>query len=304
VANPDHRSGLFPALLKHWRGQRGLSQLDLALAAEVSSRHISFLETGRSSPSPRMVLRLATALGVSLQHVNAMLEAAGHAPMFPESAHELPATVVQALSLLKANQEPYPLIVIDRTYRIRDLNRGALAMLTALLPGRLPEGEVDASTLSKLNLNLARWTFDPDQAQPYVVNFDEVGRALLWRIQREVLTDPEDGEMRALLDDLLAMPTVAPDWRDVNLSIPSDPALVLHLRCGALDLRFLVMATAFQAPQNVSVEQLRIELWIPYDGPTAEAVRALVGTVGGHLRDDRPPPTAQAPQSIHPENAA
>jgi transcriptional regulator with XRE-family HTH domain len=277
VANLDHRAGLFPALLKHWRGHRGLSQLDLALAAEVSSRHISFLETGRSSPSPPMVLRLATALGVSLHHVNAMLKAAGHEPRFPESAHELPATVVQALSMLKAHQEPYPLIVIDGAYRIRDLNRGALAMLTALLPGRLPEGELDASALAKLNLNLARWTFDPDLAQPYVVNFDEVGRALLWRIQREVLTDPDDGEIRELLDELLAMPTVAPDWRDVNLAIPSEPALVLHLRRGALDVRFLAMATAFQAPQNVSVEKLRIELWIPYDGATAEAVRALAG---------------------------
>jgi len=76
------------------------------------------------------------------------------------------------------------------------------------------------------------------------------------------------------------MPTVAPGWRDVDLSIPSDPALVLHLRRGALDLRFLTMVTAFQAPQNVAVEELRIELWFPYDGPTAEAVRALADAPG------------------------
>lgn len=273
----EHRAGLFPALLKHWRGQRGLSQLDLAVAADVSSRHISFLETGRSSPSAEMVRRLGTTLGVPLRHINAMLEAAGHEPVFAESAEALPATVVQALAMLKAHQEPYPLIVLDRTYRVRDLNQAALTMLAAVLPERLPKGAVEASTLANMTLNLARWSFDPHGAQPYLVNFNEVGRALLWRIQREVLTDPDDGELRTLLDDLLAMPTVPPDWRDVDLSIPSDPALVLHIRRGALDLRFLTMVTAFQAPNNVAVEELRIEAWFPYDAPTAEAMRRLAG---------------------------
>jgi hypothetical protein len=224
-----------------------------------------------------MVLRLGTTLGVPLRHVNAMLEAAGHGPVFAESDHALPAAVAEALSMLKAHHEPYPLIVVDRAYRVRDLNRGALSLIAAFLPGQLPEGAVDASALANLDLNLARWTFDPRGAQPYLVNFDEVGRALLWRIQREVLTDPADGEVRALLDELLAMPTVAPDWRDVDLAIPSDPVLVLHLRRGALDLRFLAMVTAFQAPQNVAVEELRIELWFPCDGATAEAVRGLAG---------------------------
>lgn len=275
MPNLDHRGGLFPALLKHWRGQRGLSQLDLAVAADVSSRHISFLETGRSNPSAEMVVRLGTTLGVPLRHVNAMLQAAGHPPTFEESLDVLPSAVMHALSLLKAHQEPYPLIVIDHAYRIRDLNRGALALLDAVLPGHLPKDGLDAAALRKLDLNLARWTFDPHGAQPYLVNFDEVGRALLWRIQREVLADPDDGALRCLLDELLAMPTVAADWREVDLAIASDPALVVHVRRDALDLRFLTMVTAFQAPQNVAVEELRVELWFPYDGATAEALRAL-----------------------------
>ncbi len=271
----DHHAGLFPALLKHWRGQRGLSQLDLALAADVSSRHISFLETGRSSPSAEMVMRLGTTLGVPLRHINAMLQAAGHEPVFEESRQTLPTAVEHALSLLKAHQEPYPLIVMDRAYRIRDLNRGAMAMLAALLPDQMPPGVLNAAVLAKLDLNLARWTFDPHGAQPYLVNFDDVGRALLWRISREVLEDPNDGALRRLLDDLLAMPTVAADWRDVDLSIPSDPALVVHLRRDLMDLRFLTMVTAFQAPQNIAVEELRVELWFPYDDKTAETLRAL-----------------------------
>ena len=273
----DHHAGLFPALLKHWRGQRGLSQLDLALAADVSSRHISFLETGRSSPSAEMVMRLGSTLGVPLRHVNAMLQAAGHASVFQESGQTLPPAVEHALSLLKAHQEPYPLIVMDRAYRIRDLNRGALAMLAALLPDQLPTQAINPALLAKLDLNLARWTFDPQGAQPYLVNFDELGRALLWRIQREVLEDPDDGALRRLLDDVLAMPTVPPNWRSVDLSIPAEPALVVHLRRDALDLRFLTMVTAFQAPQNVVVEELRIELWFPYDDATGAALRALGG---------------------------
>lgn len=277
VPSVDHRAGLFPALLKHWRGQRGLSQLDLALAADVSSRHISFLETGRSSPSAAMVLRLCTALGVPLRHANAMLEAAGHEPVFEESSRSLPAAVVQALAKLKAHQEPYPLIVVDRAYRVRDLNRGAQLLLAALLPGKVPRGEVEPAAWARLQLNLARLTFDPAGAQPHLVNFDEVGRALLWRIQREVLTDPDDGELRALLDELLALPTVAPGWREVDLSIPSDPVLVVHLRHGDVELRFMTLVTAFQAPQNVAVEDLRVEIWLPYDEATAQRVRGLAG---------------------------
>jgi transcriptional regulator with XRE-family HTH domain len=277
VPDPDHRTGLFPALLKHWRRQRGLSQLDLALAADVSARHVSFLETGRSSPSPEMVVQLATTLGVPLRQVNALLRAAGHEPVYEEDDDVLPAGVLDALSLLKEHQEPFPLIVVDRTYRVRDLNRGALLLLGAVLGTPAPDGPVGASTIQALGLNLARLTFDPDGAQPHVANFDEVGRQLLWRIQREVLADPDDGEMRDLLDELLALPTIHPDWRQVDLLVPSDPALVLHLRTDAAELRFLAMITAFQAPQNVSVEQLRIETWLPYDEATARACRELAG---------------------------
>lgn len=270
----DHRAGLFPALLKHWRRQRGLSQLDLAVAADVSSRHISFLETGRSNPSPEMVLLVAATLGVPLRQVNAMLAAAGHDPAYPEDEDLLPPTVVEALSMLKSHHEPFPLVVVDRMYRIQDLNRGAWAMLATLL-GLGSTEHPDAETIRALDLNLALLTFDPEGAQPLVANFDDVGRQLLWRIQREVLAEPDDRDISELLDQLLAMPTVQDDWRQVDLAALSDPALVLHLRGSGLDLRFLTTMTAFQAPQNVAVDQLRIETWLPYDEATADACRAL-----------------------------
>lgn len=274
MAEPDHRAGLFPALLKHWRGRRGLSQLDLALVADVSARHVSFLETGRSRPSPEMVQRLGEALGVPLRQVNAMLRAAGHEPAYPDSTSPLPEAVMQALALMKDHHEPFPLIVLDRAYRVLDLNAGAAALLAAILghspAAGTPEGGEEP--------NLARLTFDPAGARPFVVNFEEVGRDLLWRIQREVLADPGDEELRALLDDLLAMPTVEDHWRRADLTVPSDPALVLHLRRGDVDLRFVVAVTAFQAPQHVAVEQVRIETWLPYDAATASACRSIAVT--------------------------
>ena len=277
MPDPDHRAGLFPALLKHWRRQRGLSQLDLALAAGVSARHLSFLETGRSNPSPEMVLQLASSLAVPLRQVNAMLRAAGHGAIYDESADLLPPSVTDALDLMKAHHDPFPLIVVDRTYRVVDLNAGALALLGAILGVPAPGGAVAPEAVAGLSMNLARLTFDPGGARPALANFDEVGRQLLWRIQREVLDDPDDGEMQDLLDDLLAMPTVDPGWRHVDLQVPSDPALVLHLRTDQLDLRFLTTITAFQAPQNVAVEHLRIEAWYPCDARTAATCRALGG---------------------------
>lgn len=248
-----------------------MSQLDLAIIADVSARHVSFLETGRSRPSPDMVLRLASALGVPLRHVDAMLVAAGHPAVFDSAEGELPETVHAAIAMLMEHHEPFPLLVVDRTYRVLHANRGARRMLAALIGG-------DPDALP--DLNLARLTFDPDGARPFLVNFDEVGREILWRLQREVLADPGADGLRALLDDILEMPTVSPDWRDVNLAMPSDPALVVHLARDGVDLRFLIAVTAFEAPQNVSVESLRIETWFPVDEATAAACRLLA---------DRPP---------------
>jgi transcriptional regulator with XRE-family HTH domain len=267
MSSSQHRAGMFPALLKHWRGQRGLSQLDLALAADVSSRHVSFLETGRSAPSVEMVLRLAATLDVPLRHVNAMLQSAGHAPVYrePTPAEGLPDEIVNALQMMKDHHEPYPVIVLDRTYNVVDLNRGAQTMLGALASG------VD---LGASPPNLVRLTFDP-RLQGRLVNFDEVGRALLWRLQREVLADQHDGALRDILDEALAMPTVSASWRDADLTVPSSPVIVVHLRLGGRDLRFLTMVTALQAPQTVMLDELRIEAWFPTDAATADACRGL-----------------------------
>ena len=262
------RPAMYPALLKHWRRQRGLSQLDLSLLADVSARHISFLETGRSKPSHEMVLRLASALGVPLRHTDAMLAAAGFPNVYDAPAELAPA-VRSALALLMEHHDPFPLIVVDRSYRVLDANVGARAMLGALL------GHASGPDLPD-DLNLALVTFDPAGAQPHIVNFDEIGRDLLWRIERELLADPDADDLRDLLDRIHAFPTVPADWRQVDLAAPSDPALTVHIRAGDAEFGFLVAVTAFEAPQNVAVEALRIETWFPIDDATAAACRRLV----------------------------
>jgi len=270
MGEANRGSALFPALLRHWRTRRGLSQLDLALASNVSNRHVSFLETGRSSPSADMVLRLAAALDVPLRHVNAMLEAAGFDAHYPDARADgaLPDEVMHALGMMKRHHEPFPLVVLNRRYDVVDLNAGAMALLSAAL------GPLDAAAGQ---LNLARATFDPDGAQPALLNFDEVGRTLLWRLQREVLADPNDAALRTVLDDVLAMPTVPEDWRTPDLSVPSTAALVLRLKVGKQVLSFVTMVTAFQAPQAVALDELRIETWFPNDEQTERACRGLVG---------------------------
>ena len=270
MSGSDRREGLYSALLKHWRGKRGLSQLDLALAADVSTRHVSFLETGRSEPSAAMVLRLAAALDVPLRHVDAMLRAAGHEAIYAdrEEADGLPPDVRRALDLMKSHLEPMPVTVLDRGYDVIDANAGAMHLFSRL---------VDPSVLGNPPLNIARLAFDPRGAQPALVNFDAVGPALLWRLQREVLADPDDGVLRRLLDDVLAMPTVAEDWREPDLSVPASPAMVIHLRVDDEDLRFVTVVTAFQAPQSVTLDELKIETWFPHDAETAAVCRRWAG---------------------------
>lgn len=265
AADPQS-SRLFPALLKHWRRQRGLSQLDLALAADVSARHVSFLETGRSQPSAAMVLRLCAPLDVPLRQANAMLRAAGHPPAYPEPAPQtaMPPEVRRAVELLKAHQEPFPVMVVDRAYALVDLNHSARRLLSTVL------GDADP-----IGTNMARLTFDPEGAQPAIVNFDEVGRALLWRIQREVLADPSHEPLRELFESIAAMPTVSEDWRRIDLTTPSPPVIGVHLRAGPMELRFVTVITAFQAPQTVVLDELRIEMWFPADAATDAACRRL-----------------------------
>lgn len=268
MSNDDTSSELFPVLLRHWRNRRGFSQLDLASAADVSSRHISFLETGRSSPSQEMVVQLGRTLDVPLRHVNTMLDAAGHPAWYLESdtTDSLPPQVASALELMKEHHDPFPLLAVDRWYRILDMNSGAIALLSAVMgPAMANESE----------LNLARFTFDPQGGHKVIANFDEVGPELYGRLQRELLSDPDQGERRALLDEIDTMGTVDPAWRVADPTQPSAPSLELRLHVGSEIWSFILMVTTLHAPLDATLEELRIETWFPSDARTADGCRQL-----------------------------
>lgn len=240
-----------------------MTQLDLAMAAEVSTRHLSCLETGRARPSEDMVLLLAANLDVPLREQNAMLEAAGFEHLFdePSLAEGLDPVLSFALERMLAKHEPYPMFVMNRRYDILRCNHGAARMLRHL--------NVDPAARP----NAYRLLFDPALGRPFVADWPRAGRALLSRLHREALHRPEDGSLHELVEALLAYPDVPETWRQPDFSIPNLPTYALQLDMGGQALRFLTTVTAFNAPSNVTLEELRIESWFPLD-PATDAVCA------------------------------
>jgi transcriptional regulator with XRE-family HTH domain len=265
----DHDARLYPALLRHWRTGRGQSQLDLACAANVSSRHVSFLETGRARPSREMVLRLGAALDVPLRDQNAMLRAAGLPAEYPEPApgEAISPAVDQALARMLAQHEPFPMVVASQAYDVVRTNGGAARLLARIVP--------DPAGLPRPG-NLLRLLFDPRLARPALVDWERTARALLARAQRELLARPSDGELGALVRALLDYPDVPADFARPDLGLPSEPAFALRLRCAgeSTELAFLSAITRFSAPQNVALDELRLESFFPLDEATARACAA------------------------------
>lgn len=254
-------TSLFPALLRHWRGARGLSQLDLALAADVSSRHLSFLETGRSRPSRELALRLGATLGLSLRDLDELLRAAGFDAEFThEAPPRLPPLVDAVIDRMMAAHAPYPMLVVDRGYDLLRANPGAAALLGRFVldPNALPGTP-----------NLYALLFDPRLVRPFVVDWERVARLLVARLHREALAARGDGALNALLDGVLAQPGVPASWRHPDFSTPSEPVLALRLCRGGDALAFATTITAFSAPGNAAVEELRIESYYPLDEATA-----------------------------------
>lgn len=256
--------------LRRWRDLRRHSQLDVAATANVSQRHLSHLETGRSNPSREMVLRLSEALDLPLRARNELLGAAGFAPVFPErdlgDAHH--AQVRSVLQQVLDAHEPAPAYVVDRTWDVV-LANAATARLTALLPD--PEAAAAAA-----GGNVLRLLLHPDGIRPHVVNFGEVSAVLLQRLRREVAEHGGDEQLATLLaeaEDLAgttAPPRVAPSARD--LAVP------LHLDLGGRRLRLLTMIATIGAAHDVTLEELRIETLLPADPDTRSALAELAST--------------------------
>ena len=244
-------------LLREWRAVRHASQLTLALDAEISQRHLSFIESGRTAPSRAMVLRLAAALDLPLRARNDLLGAAGYAQVYPErplGAAEM-ERVREALGRILAHQEPYPALVLDRAWNIIMRNNAAARILArcvdeAALVRRSPDGR----------LNFLRVYFDPDGLRRHIRSWDRTGPSLMARLRREAAAYP-GSPSEALLRELLpgAPPAVLPAAGDAALA----PTLPLELAIDGGTLRLFNTLTTFGTPQDVTLQELRIEMSFP-----------------------------------------
>ncbi|MFK8004156.1 MAG: helix-turn-helix domain-containing protein [Polyangiales bacterium] len=259
MGNTALRSGLFPAQLKYWRNQRGLSQLDFSLVAEVSARHISFLETGRASPSRDMVLRLGAALAVPLRDQNRLLRAAGFDAHFDEETPSVPAIVRDVLTRMMKQHEPYPMVVVDRCYNLVEMNQGASALITRFV------SDPGAATPP---LNLLHMLFDPRLSRPFVQDWETLAGFLLSRVHQELLLRGDDAELRSLLGELLSFEDVPEDWRQPDFATGGDPVFMTRLKRDEYALAFASTLTHFSGPQAVMLEELRIESFFPLDDET------------------------------------
>ena len=257
---------VFPRLLREHRTRRRWSQESLALEADVSPRHLSCLETGKSRPSRDMVLLLATVLGLELRERNTLLVSAGFAAAYPTTplGGLAMAPVSRAVELLLAQQEPYGAVLIDRCWNVLRVNEGARRLLETFLP----PGGVPASIAT----NLMRATLHPEGLRPHIVNWSELVVIALDRVERAHHAHPTDEGRRALLEEVRAYPEVARLARGVPSG--AAPAAVLHLRRGADELRLFALLTTIGTPIDVTAQELTIESFFPADEATDRWFRA------------------------------
>uniref|UniRef100_UPI0038BD8C0A helix-turn-helix domain-containing protein n=1 Tax=Paraburkholderia bannensis TaxID=765414 RepID=UPI0038BD8C0A len=250
-------------LLREWRVRRRMSQLLLATEAEISTRHLSFVESGRATPSREMVMHLAERLDVPLRERNALLVAAGYAPLYRERALDDPqlAAAREAVELVLRGHEPYPALAVDRHWNIVASN-GALAPLIG-----------DASpALLTAPVNALRLSLHPEGIAPRIVNWHAWRAHLLARLQRQIEASA-DSTLVELHDELAAYP--APP--DVEAA-PVEPmrhhiAVPLRVRTAIGELSFYSTTTVFGTPVDITLSELAIEAFFPADTQTAEALR-------------------------------
>ena len=251
-------------LIREWRTKRRMSQLDLAMEAEISQRHLSFMESGRSLPSREMVLHIAEQLSIPLRQRNQLLLAAGYAPSFSEKPLDHPSLTpaMDAVRMVLKGHEPYPAIAIDRHWNLIEGN-------TAL--GQLLGGVEDASLL-EAPVNVLRLSLHPKGVAPYIVNLHEWRAHLIERLkhQNDIAGDPV---LKALETELLGYPDGPRQGRP---SQGNANAIVhpLRIRVGDAVLSFISTTTVFGTPLDVTLSEIAIESFFPADEETAARLRA------------------------------
>ena len=252
-------------LLREWRGRRRRSQLDLALEAGVSAKHLSFVETGRSKPSPELLLTLARHLDVPLRDRNMLLLAAGYAPRYHETAIDDPASqhVRASLERLLRTHDPYPGVVLDRSWDVVLANEAAMS-LVAGLPERL----------TRPTTNIFRAGLHPEGLAGITLNFDEWGRYLLWQLRR-LVSSSGDQRLAALEQEITAYPNVAELLAEDPVAEDDEPQLLVpcRLTVGGAELSLFTTLTTFGTPRDITLDELAVELFFPADDATEAILR-------------------------------
>jgi len=253
-------------ILKGWRAKRSLSQLALSLEAGISARHISFVETGRSRPSRELVVQLSDALAIPYRERNMLFLAAGFAPIYTETnfdADDLKSHR-RLIEMILKRYEPFGAVAIDRGWNILLSNSGFQTTLDLLgLPERHPE----------ICGNILKLLFSPDGLRPHIVNWHEVGHNLFQRAQREAI---EGGRAtKQLLADIIKTCDIPSPWHLIDMSKPLELMVPLHMRISGMDLRFFTTITTLGTPQDITLQELRIEAFLPADEETETLIEKL-----------------------------
>jgi transcriptional regulator with XRE-family HTH domain len=255
----------FGPMLREWRKARGASQLELALNCGLSQRHLSFLESGRSRPSRGMVLHLASALDVPLGQQNAMLLCAGFAPVYKE--RRLDAVDMKpvdlALDHALRQQEPYPALVVDHAHYTLRANRACGALVAFLRAGtKAPESQAPMNGIEIL--------LNPEGFRPFIENWEEVALWSIRRLRAEAMLEVAGTLAADLLKKMLLFPDVAEIAEASNADPDLPPTLVLRFRKGDTRLALFTMIATMGTPLDVSLQNLRLELFFPADDATAK----------------------------------
>lgn len=253
------------SLLRDWRQRRRLSQLDLAGDARISTRHLSFIETGRSRPSRGLILHLGELLDLPLRERNRLLLAAGFAPHFAE--HPLSSTALQpaleAVQRLLLAHDPYPAVAVDRHWNLRFANRTAERLLQGVAP-ELLQGQV----------NVLRLTLHPQGLASAIINLGEWRRHVLSRLRRMV-AQRDDHQLAVLLQELSAYAPLPDEDQPGGYDTPAPDVLVLfRVRSPVGELRLFSTITVFGTPTDITLSELALESFYPADAETGERLRA------------------------------
>jgi len=254
-------------LLREWRERRRLTQLELALEAGVSARHLSFVETGRSKPGREMLLRVLERLEVPFREQNRLLLAAGHAPAFPERSLEDPELqpVRDALEVILRSHEPYPAVAVDRAWNLVAAN-SPMDALTAVV-------DVDPALLEP-PINVMRVGLHPRGLAPLMVNLGDWHAHWLGRLERQ-LAVTGDEELAALIEEIARYPVPEPERDSASVLGGTEILGPIRVRGPGGELSFFGMFATFDTPFEVTTSELAIELLFPADRATAELLNNL-----------------------------